>query len=607
MENPKASAAARLKEANNVLVTVSTNPSVDQLAGAIGLTLLLNKLGKHATAVFSGEIPSTIEFLQPEQTLESNTDSLRDFIIALDKSKADKLRYKVEETQVRIFITPYRTSLSQEDLEFSHGDFNVDVVVALGVHEQQDLDQAIVAHGRILHDATILTINTQPNGSLGSISWVNEQASSLCEMLTDIGAELKSDVLDAQMATALLTGIVAETERFSNQRTTSQTMSISAKLMAAGANQQLVATELQSHQDDVATETAQETVNLDEDSTEQTTENSDTPNEDGSLRISHDQTDEAEAETPEPEATNNEESEPADEEPEIPAEPDSQSPSRLITEPPSIGSPLTASALPEDAEPSADPLSLPPVSVPLLSHETPIAEPVPAEDYQLPQAPEPVMEPEEPVASESSAQPLPSLEDVLTQTGDAPAQDEPAVDGAPTAVDEQSTGSSNSGQTLADLEQAVESPHAKHEDVMLQEVSDSEHPDAAAATPDLDAARQAVSQAVAADPNPPLEPIQALGAQPVNLDLGHDEQPVAEAEQINNDYLDVTKIDEQTGLPAGDDPNNAPITNPAPSGGGVPPPPMMPPPMMPPHMAFGEQPLPNSENDNQAQDPIAPL
>src|SRR5689334_22674592 len=109
--NLKEQMAQRVKEANNVLVTVSNNPSVDQLASAIGLTLLLNKLGKHATAVFSGQVPSTIEFLEPEKTLEKNTDSLRDFIIALDKSKADKLRYKVEDKLVKIFITPYRTSI----------------------------------------------------------------------------------------------------------------------------------------------------------------------------------------------------------------------------------------------------------------------------------------------------------------------------------------------------------------------------------------------------------------------------------------------------------------------------------------------------------------
>jgi len=51
--------------------------------------------------------------------------------------------------------------------------------------------------------------------------------------------------MDEQVATALLTGIIAETDRFSNSKTSSETMSISSKLLAAGANQQLVATKLQ--------------------------------------------------------------------------------------------------------------------------------------------------------------------------------------------------------------------------------------------------------------------------------------------------------------------------------------------------------------------------
>ena len=108
----------RVKQAQNILVTVSSSPSVDQLAACIGITLLLNKMGKHATAVFSGAIPSTLEFLQPDKTIEHNTDSLRDFIISLDKDKADKLRYKVEDQVVKIFITPYRTALSDKDLVF---------------------------------------------------------------------------------------------------------------------------------------------------------------------------------------------------------------------------------------------------------------------------------------------------------------------------------------------------------------------------------------------------------------------------------------------------------------------------------------------------------
>jgi hypothetical protein len=237
----------RIKQANKILVTVSTNPSVDQLAACVGLTLMLNKMQKHATAVFSGVIPSTIEFLKPEATIEQNTDSLRDFIISLDKSKADKLRYKVEDQVVRIFITPYKTSLSEKDLVFGQGDFNVEAVIALGVADRRQLDAAITAHGRILHDATVISINAGQGNApqLGQINWKDPQASSLSEMLVSISESFGAGLIDNQIATAFLTGIVAETERFRNPKTSSKVMTMAAQLMAAGANQQLIAKELE--------------------------------------------------------------------------------------------------------------------------------------------------------------------------------------------------------------------------------------------------------------------------------------------------------------------------------------------------------------------------
>jgi hypothetical protein len=235
----------RVKQANKFLVTVNANPTVDQLAASIGLTLMLNKLGKHATAIFSGMVPNTIEFLQPEKTLQKDADALRDFIISLDKNKADKLRYKVEDDVVRIFITPYKTSLSQKDLIFSQGDFNVEAVLALGVTQRTQLDAAITAHGRILHDATVISVNAGgAKSDVGQINWVEPAASSLSEMLVSISEAFGTGLIDSQMATAFLTGIVAETERFSNKKTSPKVMTMSAQLMAAGANQQLIAEKL---------------------------------------------------------------------------------------------------------------------------------------------------------------------------------------------------------------------------------------------------------------------------------------------------------------------------------------------------------------------------
>jgi hypothetical protein len=244
--NAKQLLSERIKNATNILVTVSRDPSVDELSAALALTLMLNKMDKHATAVFSGAIPPAIEFLQPEKTFEGTVDSLRDFIIALDKEKADRLRYKVEDDVVRIFITPYRTVISEKDLQFSQGDFNVELIVALGVEKREDLDNAITAHGRILHDATVVTVNAGTQKSeLGSIDWTDGAAGSLCEMLMSLSESLQPGILDQQISTALLTGIVAATDRFSNSRTSPKVMTMAAQLMAAGANQQLIATKLE--------------------------------------------------------------------------------------------------------------------------------------------------------------------------------------------------------------------------------------------------------------------------------------------------------------------------------------------------------------------------
>lgn len=240
----------KIKSATNILVTVSNSPSVDALSAALGLTLLFDKLDKHPTAVFSGEVPPAISFLKPQETFDENTDSLRDFIIALDKEKADHLRYKVEGDSVKIFITPYKTTITSDDLVFSQGDFNVELVIALGVDVQDHLDNALESHGQILHDADIITVTAgEQVSNLGGIDWHDDQASSLSEMVSGLAEALKTDknksLLDASIATAFLTGIVAETDRFSNTHTTSRVMTVAATLMGAGADQQLIASKLQ--------------------------------------------------------------------------------------------------------------------------------------------------------------------------------------------------------------------------------------------------------------------------------------------------------------------------------------------------------------------------
>lgn len=525
MDDAKQQLVERLQSANNILVSVSRNPSVDQLAAMLGLALFLNKQGKHAAAVFSGDIPSTIEFLQPEETFEKNTDSLRDFIIALDKNKADKLRYKVEDGLVRIFITPYKTSITEADFDFSQGDFNVDVVLAIGVQQQEDLDEAITAHGRILHDATVATINTSQDAGLGVINWRDPAASSLSELVAALAQAISAEQIDEQIATALLTGIVAETDRFSNDKTSAATMTISAALMAAGANQQLVASKLaEPEQPPEQHDDSQLDLSQDE------AENSDAePAHDGAIEIAH-----------EDGASDNQED--AAESVELPEpQPDEAEDTlhridgaKLITEAPTLGGTLTANSTTEQLPPPTNMLADDSTDATLLSHNkapevTPLTDTaVAGDDSQVvaplePVAPEAFAPPAEASVSVESPQPVEQASSAAEPQAEMPAAPEPTPAPAPQPSqlitgltppppnwvppqDDPLNLASNAAMqpasdlSLAGLEQSIAVP--------------VEQP-APVAT--LDTARDAVSDALNATsaPAPSPAPIQALGAQPL--------------------------------------------------------------------------------------------
>ena len=264
-ESPKAQLIQKIKAVNNILVTVSRNPSVDQLVSALALAMALNTLGKRSVAVFSGQIPAEIHFLDPEKVFESNADSLRDFIISISVDKADRMQVKPEGDFVKVYITPYRTTITPDDLRFEDGDFNIELIIAIGVASRDELDASIASHGKIFHNAVTATMNlSKLNDALGTISWQDERLGCYSEMCYSLAVGLAGNdksLIDSSVATAFLTGVVSATDQFRNSVTTPAIMSLSAELMAKGANQQLVTSELESakeKQKDEAAEAAEE-------------------------------------------------------------------------------------------------------------------------------------------------------------------------------------------------------------------------------------------------------------------------------------------------------------------------------------------------------------
>lgn len=242
MENELKQISEKIIASNNILVALNKNANVDELAAGIGLTMALDAAGKHATVIYSGRIPSVLEAIEPEKTLEKNTNSLRDFIIALKKEKADHLRYKVEGDYVRIFVAPYRTTLSQADLEFSHGEYNVDLVVGLNVANESELDPALEEYEKIKAKAELVNLTVVETQDFAQTVWTMTEASSVSQMVAMLLDATKEKLgnLEKEAATVLLLGVMGATDRFATVKTDAKTMRAAAILMEAGADQQLI-------------------------------------------------------------------------------------------------------------------------------------------------------------------------------------------------------------------------------------------------------------------------------------------------------------------------------------------------------------------------------
>jgi hypothetical protein len=330
--------------------------------------------------------------------------------------------------------------------------------------------------------------------------------------VTELSQLIAPDLIDNQSATALLTGIVAETERFSNHKTTAQTMSASAALMAAGADQQLVASKLDEPAPEAAPVMNDQPAAGDAPAQEAKADNN------GTLEISHQEQEgeehretelpepAPEAELPAPEAFLPPEEKPA----ESPKKEENSSGlvggSRFMNEPPSMGGMLTANSQPEGFEPSTDPFSMPASEEPKLLNRdgTPKHEeeklPDVVADNLVPDAPKPQEQPEE----EKKPEPLQLNTEPTPPTPPKPAPEPEERDAAlpPPPIMPPAPGT-----TLTDIEASVNSPHLN-----------------------TNAARDEVSRALSsqADSQPP-QPTHALNAQPLGDSLhGGPQLPQAE-------------------------------------------------------------------------------
>lgn len=240
--SPKQQIVEAVKGAENILVLTHRNPDGDAVGALISLSKVLSKIGKKLVAVCADNIPQVFSYMETS-FVGKNLSGQRDFIISLDLSqvKAEKFLYKKEDNHINFIITPKSGNFTPEMVSFPGGKFKFDLIIVLDCPDLERIGKPYEENADLFYETPIVNIDHHAsNDHFGKINLVDLTATSTCEILVSIFEALSKDtsLITEEIATALLTGIITDTNSFQNQNTTPKSLTVAAQLVAANANQQ---------------------------------------------------------------------------------------------------------------------------------------------------------------------------------------------------------------------------------------------------------------------------------------------------------------------------------------------------------------------------------
>jgi phosphoesterase RecJ-like protein len=242
---PKQQTTQAINSATKILILTHINPDGDALGSLVALCMVLKKIGKEVTAVMPEATPNSLSFLPSLADLTKAFSGVKDFVITIDTSRTnvERLGYKhyPEENKLNIVVTPVAGTFSKDDITFSYGAFKFDLIIVLDSPDLERLGPLYDTQSPLFYETPVVNIDHHSgNDFFGKINWVDLTSTSTAEILVSLMESLAKEtpLIDENIATALLTGIITDTGSFQNANTTPKSLTVAAQLVAAGGRQQ---------------------------------------------------------------------------------------------------------------------------------------------------------------------------------------------------------------------------------------------------------------------------------------------------------------------------------------------------------------------------------
>lgn len=244
---PKQQTLELIKNASKILIITHQNVDGDGLGSTLALGAALKKLDKQVEMVCPTAVPAVFQFLPASSEVTQQFAGNKELIISINTAtvKIDKLGYRADPTgnKTNILITPKTGTFSLQDVAVNAGSYKYDLIIILDASDLDRLGALFEQNTSLFYETPTINIDHHAsNDYFGKVNWVDLTATSTSEILValleSLSGQAGRNLLDEDIATSLLCGIITDTDSFQNQNTTPKSLTVAAQLVAAGARQQ---------------------------------------------------------------------------------------------------------------------------------------------------------------------------------------------------------------------------------------------------------------------------------------------------------------------------------------------------------------------------------
>ncbi|MBI4836195.1 MAG: bifunctional oligoribonuclease/PAP phosphatase NrnA [Candidatus Abawacabacteria bacterium] len=232
-----------LDQSENILIISHTSIDGDGIGSGLGLQMALTKMGKNVTFYSRHPVPEVFKFLPGINNISTEFSLNQDFIIQIDTSqtKIDNVRTAEDGQNLKIIITPKNGTLNKEDIRLLSGGKKIDLIFTLDTSSLEYTGLMNGPQAELFYETPVVNIDHHiTNEHYGKVNFVDVAATSTAELVLTLieTLEQRTPLMDEDMATCLLSGVIVDTGSFQNANTTPKAFAVAARLLTAGARQQ---------------------------------------------------------------------------------------------------------------------------------------------------------------------------------------------------------------------------------------------------------------------------------------------------------------------------------------------------------------------------------